>query len=171
MSSFLPSNPPLENTLNERSQILLTFQTFNRSDDMTWPKLFQTNSFLPQSATHGSDEVPFHFPIPVNWLFYIGIFCLFTRRSEFKNLWGWSPNSSDSWFALLRLYHIPERARRPYSEWAFDEIWPDQQKDHLEDTRETCKLWVMQKHDLTHQKKIKKNHRQNVQPQSLQPNI
>ena len=75
------------------------------SDIAIWIKNFQTNSFLPRSATHVSDEVEFHFPILVNWLFYIVLFRLFTRRSEFKNLWRRSPNSTDSWFALLRLYH------------------------------------------------------------------
>ena len=86
------------------------------SDITIWIKNFKTNSFLPRSATHVSDEVQFHFPIPVNWLFYIVIFRLFTRRSEFKNLWRRSPNSTDSWFALLDISPHPERARRPYSE-------------------------------------------------------
>ena len=90
------------------------------SDIAIWIKNFQTNSLLPRSATHVSDEVQFHFPIPilVNWLFYIIIFRLFTRRSEFKNLWRRSPNSTDSWFALLDISPHPERAWRPYSEWA-----------------------------------------------------
>ena len=88
------------------------------SDIAIWIKNFQTNSLLPRS------EVQFHFPIPilVNWLFYIIIFRLFTRRSEFKNLWRRSPNSTDSWFALLDISPHPERAWRPYSEWAWTRL-------------------------------------------------
>ena len=102
------------------------------SDIAIWIKNFQTNSLLPRSATHVSDEVQFHFPIPilVNWLFYIIIFRLFTRRSEFKNLWRRSPNSTDSWFALLDISPHPERAWRPYSEWALKNIGQ-------------CQLWLI----------------------------
>ena len=67
----------------------------------SWRNLQRCNIVL----THVWDNVQFHFPTSVNWLFYIVIFRLFTRRSEFKNLWRRSPNSTDSWFALLRLYH------------------------------------------------------------------
>ena len=105
------------------------------SDIAIWIKNFQTNSLLPRSATHVSDEVQFHFPILVNWLFYIVIFRLFTRRSEFKNLWRRSPNSTDSWFALLRLYHrIQSGPKGPIQNEHWNYQWPtDSLTDPLTD--------------------------------------